>query len=78
MTRRLLGLVLLLASGAALSCATLKKDQTVCPEFRNLRCVGRTVCDMDEQRGCRTCACEDATNLPEPDQAPENPSLPGG
>jgi hypothetical protein len=57
-------------------CATLKKDQTVCPEFRNLRCVGRTVCDLDQDRGCRVCKCEDATNLPEPGP-PENPSPAG-
>jgi hypothetical protein len=58
------------------SCATMKKDQTVCPEYRNLRCVGRTNCDMDQQRGCRVCQCEDATQTPEPGP-PENPSLPG-
>ncbi len=58
------------------SCASMKKDRTVCPEFRNIRCAGRTVCDLDKDRGCRVCACEDATNLTDPG-SPENPNLPG-
>jgi hypothetical protein len=70
---RTVWLAALLCLGA---CATMKKDQTVCPEFRNLRCVGRTVCDMDQNRGCRVCRCEDATNLTDPGP-PENPSPPG-
>ena len=64
------------ALGALAACATLKKDQTVCPEFRNLRCAGRTVCDMDDARGCRVCQCEDATNLTDPGP-PENPAPQG-
>ncbi len=70
---RFVGLALLLALA---SCATMRKDQTVCPEFRNIRCAGRTVCDMDKARGCRVCRCEDATTLTDPGP-PEDPSLPG-
>jgi hypothetical protein len=62
--------------GALAACATLKKDQTVCPEFRNLRCAGRTLCDMDHARGCRVCQCEDATTLGDPGP-PENPTPQG-
>jgi hypothetical protein len=58
------------------SCASMQKDQTVCPEFRNIRCMGRTQCDMDQSRGCRVCKCEDATTLSDPGP-PENPTPPG-
>jgi uncharacterized protein YceK len=71
---RMLWLAALVVLG---SCATMQKDQTVCPEFRNIRCAGRTVCDMDQGRGCRVCKCEDATNLAPDPGPPENPSLPG-
>lgn len=53
-----LRVLLLLLAGALCSCAHLKKDQTVCSEYRNLRCVNGPVCSMDQQRGCRVCHCE--------------------
>ena len=54
----LLGLVLALSA-----CAFHQKDQTVCPEFRSIRCVGNVVCSMDRYRGCRVCQCERAGGL---------------
>lgn len=47
-----------LALAAAVGCASMKKDTSVCPEFRNIRCGGDTICTMDPQRGCRTCRCQ--------------------
>ena len=47
----LLGLVLLAG------CAALKKDTTVCPEYRNLRCMTGTSCQTDKRRGCKVCQC---------------------
>jgi hypothetical protein len=44
-------------------CATTSNDATVCPEHQNLRCVGRVVCDMDRERGCQVCQCEDVTKM---------------
>ena len=38
-------------------CATLAKDESVCPEFRNLRCPAGASCSMDQARGCRVCQC---------------------
>lgn len=43
------------------SCATLKADQTVCPEYRDLRCATAPECSMDVARGCRVCRCSPAT-----------------
>ncbi len=63
-------LFLLVAAG----CATLANDQTVCPEYRNLRCPAGASCSMDQVRACRVCQCnpidkmapaaEPDTNLP--------------
>jgi hypothetical protein len=52
-------LALLVALLAAPACAHVQKDQTVCPEYRNIRCVGEARCSMDKQRGCKVCQCED-------------------
>jgi hypothetical protein len=60
----------LAASLAGLSCATLRKDQTVCPEFRELRCMTEVDCTYDQGRGCRVCACSDAkVAVPPPETA---------
>jgi hypothetical protein len=58
---------------AALACAHLKEDKTVCAESRGLRCLTREICAMDEQRGCQVCRCESAMNLG-PDGKPAPPS----
>jgi hypothetical protein len=39
-------------------CATLAKDESVCPEYRNLRCPNGATCSMDRTRGCRVCQCD--------------------
>ncbi len=59
-----------------LGCAHLRDDKTVCPESRNVRCLTREVCAIDEARGCQVCRCEAASAtgpdgkpaLPNPDQ----------
>lgn len=64
------------------ACATLKNDRTVCPEYRELRCVGGAECSMDEVRGCKVCQC--ASMDPEttdrqgriPDQRNPDPNSP--
>jgi hypothetical protein len=57
-------------------CAAMKKDTSVCPEYRNLRCGGDTICTMDQSRGCRVCRCQ-APNWNK-DQPPDNPPTPPG
>ena len=52
---------------ASASCAHHQKDRTVCPEYRELRCVAGTRCSMDQARGCRVCQCAPF------DQPPEGP-----
>ena len=65
-------LLVLAALTGGLSCATLKKDTTVCPEYRSLRCAGDTYCDMDKSRGCKVCRCQsiDGTNADPPPDLP--------
>ena len=53
--RRFLALVTALVGPSA--CATLKSDQTVCSEYRNLVCAGAPECSMDSGRGCQVCQC---------------------
>ena len=60
---------------ALCGCATLKEDQTVCAESRDVRCLTRTLCAMDTQRGCRVCHCE-AASTEGPDGKPQPPSPP--
>jgi len=62
-------LLLLLALCA---CAHVNQDQTVCPESRDLRCLTRTICALDEARGCRVCRCE-AAAVEGPDGKPQPP-----
>jgi hypothetical protein len=62
--RLLVGVLLLV------SCATLKKDKTVCPEYQNLRCVTEVQCSWDQTRGCRVCSCapmHDGVSVPPPE-----------
>ncbi len=64
---RALGLLLLLAA-----CGKQPKpvvdphpntnNETVCPESRDLVCVGGTECEMSKERGCRVCRCADFSN----------------
>jgi hypothetical protein len=48
---------LLLALALLAGCASLKKDTTVCPEYRTLRCMTGTSCQTDKRRGCKVCQC---------------------
>ncbi|MGZ6123348.1 MAG: hypothetical protein ACXWLR_00205 [Myxococcales bacterium] len=68
--------VLLLVLCALCSCATPKGDQTVCPEYRGLRCATRISCSMDRARGCQVCQCESAAPQG-PDGKPGLPPPPG-
>ncbi len=52
--------MLLGALALVAGCASMRKDQTVCPEYRNLRCMAGPRCDMDQRRGCKVCECEKA------------------
>ncbi|MGC4122259.1 MAG: hypothetical protein QM765_48285 [Myxococcales bacterium] len=38
-------------------CAALKSSQSVCSEYRELRCAGAPECSMDATRGCQVCQC---------------------
>lgn len=48
----------LVGAGLVGACAHLTDDETVCPEYRALRCVGTVTCTMDRGRGCRVCQCD--------------------
>jgi hypothetical protein len=66
--RRALGLLACVVALAG--CASLAKDQTVCPEYRDLRCPAGASCSMDSGRGCRVCQCN-AINTLGPVSAPD-------
>jgi hypothetical protein len=57
-------------------CRQVKKDETVCEEYRNLRCLSGTQCSMDTNRGCRVCRCDDGDKLSQP--VDDNSRPPGG
>ncbi|HEY3445820.1 MAG TPA: hypothetical protein VGK67_05610 [Myxococcales bacterium] len=52
----------LLAVLLGLGCATLKSNQAVCAEYRELRCAGAPECSMDSARGCQVCQCLSGMN----------------
>lgn len=52
------------------SCATLKNDATVCAEYRGLRCVAGTSCELDRARGCKVCRCDGVAGATGPDGNP--------
>lgn len=56
---------------ASFACAHAKDDATVCPEYRNVRCLSDLICSTDKERGCRVCRCESALgNEDEPGTKP--------
>ena len=57
----LVALALVLVAGA-----TTKKDQTVCPDYRDLRCATGPDCTFDNTRGCEVCVCSNV-NGPGPE-----------
>jgi hypothetical protein len=69
----LVGVLAALGAG----CRTLHESGTVCPEYRDLRCLTPVECSMDRGRGCQVCACQRlpaAGEVPSgvpPDQRPE-------
>jgi hypothetical protein len=69
---------MLLVAGSG--CRQVKDDQTVCPEYRDVRCVGDVRCTLDKDRGCKVCRCEalnaDTVSEPQPDDASRDPSQP--
>jgi hypothetical protein len=44
--------------GCATVGSTMGSD--ICPEYRSMRCMTAPECSMDQQRGCRVCACSGA------------------
>jgi hypothetical protein len=56
--RRALLLSLALVAPPLVGCAFLKNDATVCPEYRELRCLAAPDCSLDRSRGCRVCRCD--------------------
>lgn len=42
----------------------MKSDRTVCPEYRDLRCMTRVECSMNAARGCQVCQCSSAAAGP--------------
>ena len=54
---------------AAPGCATMRKDKTVCPEYRNLRCLTPAKCTNNKRRGCRVCRCSKPNEIPSDDKA---------
>ena len=73
---RLALLCLLVLTG----CQQVKKDGTVCPEYRDIRCVGGAKCSMNKERGCKVCVCEDMldgrNNQQNPDDTTRPPDVP--
>ena len=70
-------LLVFLALVASSACATLRGDQTVCPEYRDMRCVTAPECSLDVARGCRVCQCSPA-NGDEKGTPRGPPRLPSG
>ena len=63
MMRRVALIGVLVASG----CVTaLQQQSTVCPEYRNIRCVTAPECSMAQQRGCQVCQCRPPSGNPVP------------
>jgi hypothetical protein len=56
---------------AVAACASMQTNNTVCPEFRSLRCATAPECSMDQNRDCQVCQCSSPS-------APLGGSLPNG
>jgi hypothetical protein len=49
---------LLLATAVTFAgCGHLHDSKTVCPEYRDIRCVAGVDCSYDRARGCEVCRC---------------------
>jgi hypothetical protein len=63
---------MILAILAALfGCATLRRDETVCPEYRDIRCLAGAECSVDNPRGCRVCRCNSIDAMSQDPVAPD-------
>jgi diadenosine tetraphosphatase ApaH/serine/threonine PP2A family protein phosphatase len=51
--------LLVTAALALAGCAHLKDSTTVCPEYRDLRCLTAPDCSFDRGRDCEVCHCSD-------------------
>ena len=49
--------LLLAAAVVASGCAHLEHAESVCEQYRGIRCLGSPVCDYDKTRGCAVCRC---------------------
>jgi len=49
-------MLLLVATLALVGCVHAPKSNSVCPEYRDLHCVG-VECSLDKTRGCDACRC---------------------
>lgn len=58
------------------ACAHMREDTTVCPEYRELRCLTSVECSMDEQRGCKVCRCAPAPGVDDRPRAADQPEEP--
>jgi hypothetical protein len=67
--RKAIGLAMLFA--LTLSCAHMRQDKTVCPEYRGMYCATAPECSFDQSRGCSVCQCS-------PAGADQNGGLPSG
>jgi hypothetical protein len=52
------------------------RESGVCPEYQDLSCLSRVICETDKRRGCKVCYCEPAYGAtPSGDPTP-NSNLP--
>jgi hypothetical protein len=65
------------ASNLLAGCAHVKNDQAVCPEYRDIRCVGEARCSYDRGRGCKVCQCQEMDeDSPAAGSSPDDVSRP--
>ena len=52
------------AAALVLACAGPLKNQPVCPESKNVRCLTGLDCEYDEKRACEVCRCKEPAYTP--------------
>lgn len=63
---RSIGVCLAIFGMSLTSCSVfrpVKRDQTVCPEYRNMVCTAGAQCTLDRARGCQVCQCNPIPGL---------------
>jgi hypothetical protein len=65
---------LLLALGCSHESAEqrARREQSLCPESRSMRCIAGKQCSYDRERKCEVCQCEQM--LGTPPEAPNSPT----